>query len=172
MLALVSAGVYVASVTKFIDYNETQLRFSSPGKVYVSHANFSRTGSGWDVVVRWRFENEGRLPLTVAIFQFELYVDNRSDPRPWYDSAKLADEYYRPLSFNLDRLTGLPVEPRGFGERDWRFNVTSPEDVARIVRDPGDGPIHLVILGIRIVYYISDVDIRHVLNLPPVLEDV
>ena len=165
-LAVVSAGVFLLTTAKWVDYSETQLRFSTTTSAYVASANVTSPTSGSrSIDVLWRFENSGRLPITIAIFQFRLYVDNGSDSRPWYDGEKLAQEYRTPLSFNLDRFTGLVVPPSGTADWRWQVNVTAPGDVARILPHSEDGKYHLVFFDTRIVYYISDVDNRQTLDL-------
>lgn len=166
-LALVSVGVYYAAVSKFIDYSETQLQFASPGTTHVANASVTAFGGGWIIVVRWQFDNEGRLPLTIAIFQFQMYVDNGSDSRQWNDDAKLASEYSAFLSFQLDRTTGLVVSPSSSAEREWTVLVDRPGDVAKVAPHSDDGKFYLVFLETRIVYYIADVDNRQMLDLDP-----
>ncbi|TLZ70936.1 MAG: hypothetical protein E6K10_06485 [Methanobacteriota archaeon] len=157
-LALVSAGIFAATVTKFVDYSQTQKVFSAGG---LENATFTRIPSGWTITLRWRFENPGRLPITIAIFQFQSVVDNRSDTgRPWDDPAKLATEYGMFLSFNLDRNTGPVVPLGGTAAHTWTVNVTDPLDVAKILPDPVDGKFYIGVLGGRVWYYVSDVNAR------------
>ncbi len=159
-LAVVSAGVYLATTSKWVDYSETQLRFESTRSAYVASANVTPFGGGRAIELRWRFENPGRLPITIAIFQFQLYADNGSDPREWNDPGKLATEFTRPLSFNLDRLTGLAVPASSTADWTWRVNVTTPEDVARVQPHAADGKYYLAFVETRIIYYISDINNR------------
>jgi len=157
--------LYAAAATKFVDYSQTQIAFSAGGPV---NGTFTRTAQGWDIVLRWRFPNPGRLPVTVAIFQVQFAVDNRSDVnRSWDDPAKIATEYTGYLSFYLDRLTGPVVGAGSMRDLEWRFNVTAPEDVSKIAWAPGSGSYYMVVLGGSIVFYISDVNQRFVRGVPP-----
>ena len=164
--ALVSGSVYYLAATKFVDYSQTQLQFASARSAFVSRANVTPDGGGWSIHVRWRFVNDGRLPLMIAIFTFQVYVDNGSDPRPWYDGGKLASEVSALLSFQADRLTGIVVEPSSFEELNWTAHVP-PQDAARVVPHTDDGKFHLAFLNVRIVHYIDDVDNRQVQDLDP-----
>jgi len=153
-LALVSAAIYVSATTKFVDYSETQLRLGTP---VLENASVNPIPGGYEGVFRWRLDNHGRLPVTIAIFQFDLTVDNRSDPRSPFDRGKLADEYHFGGSVQLDRFTGPVVPPGGTWSKEWRLPVTSPAEVAKIVADT-DGKFYLALIQGRLVYYVSDVD--------------
>ncbi|HLE46218.1 MAG TPA: hypothetical protein VI915_04465 [Thermoplasmata archaeon] len=168
-LALVAGVIYVSSVAKFVDYSETIFRFEAPGQVRVASANFSQDPgtANWTVRVTWRFVNDGRLPIILQSFLFELYVDNRSDPTPWYVGSKLALEFHRTGSFFLDRTTGPRIEPGGYHEWTWGVNATAP-DASRIVRDPGTGKVWIVLTDLRTVFFVADVESRQELAPPDV----
>ncbi len=166
-LALVAGGIYVSSVAKFVDYSETVFRFEAPGRVRVESANFTQDAGteNWTMRVTWRFVNDGRLPIILQSVLFELYVDNRSDPTPWYVGAKQALEFHRTGSFFLDRTTGPKIDPGGYHEWSWNHNATGP-DTSRIVRDPSTGKVWIVLTGLRIVFFVADMESRQEL-FPP-----
>ncbi len=171
-MALVSAGVYLSTTSKWVDYSQVQLQFSTTNATYVTSLGVAALPAGGESIsVGWRFANQGRLPLTIAIFEFQVTVDNGSDPRSWADAAKIATEYSAFLSFQLDRLSGLVVAPSGTSDRGWTVNVTAPADVARVAPH-ADGRYYLAFTNVRIVYYISDVDNRNILYLDPFLRAV
>jgi hypothetical protein len=163
--------MYAASTAKFVDYSDAQYRFRPP---YLDNATFSPISGGWAIVLHWRIDNAGRLPMRIAIFQFEIAVDNRSDPRDPFDGAKLASEYHILLSIQLDRFTGPVVPAGGSRSLDWWVNETIPENVGMIspAVDPGDGHFYIVILDGVVVYYVADINERHLDGIPPSIRRV
>ena len=171
-MAVVGAGMYLSTTSKWVDYSQTQLQFSTTNSTYVVSADVTSPGTGGRTIeVLWRFANQGRLPLTIAIFEFQVSVDNGSDSRGWSDAAKIATEYSAFQTFNLDRHSGPVVAPSGTFDRGWTVSVTAPADVARIVPH-ADGRYYLAFTNVRIVYYISDVDNGNILYLDPFLRAV
>jgi hypothetical protein len=154
-LALVCAGVYAASTAKFVDFADTQARFSSPARTWVSDASVSPSNGNWTIVARWRFDNPGRLPIVISSFLFLMFVDNRTSFP--CDGSPTEGEFTRYGSFNLDRFTGPTVPPGGFIERTWTFWANGT-DAAGVNADPTDGRYHLVFSDLRVVYYIANVD--------------
>lgn len=163
-LALVSAGLYAASTAKFVDYSQTAFVFG-PG--YLANATFVRTTDGWAITVRWRFENPGRLAVTIGNFQARIVVDNRSDDRVWFDPAKVATEYTFVPAFFSDRFRGPVIGPGASWDREWQFNVTAAADVARIAADPMDGKVYIGILEGTMLYFVADVDSQWLQGVPP-----
>ncbi len=162
-MAVVGAGMYLATTSKWVDYSQTQLQFSTTNSTYVASVNVTDLASGGKSIgVTWRFANRGRLPVTFAIFEFKVTVDNGSDSRNWADAAKLATEWGAFLTFNFDRLTGPRVAPSGTLDRVWTVNVTAPGDLARVAPHP-DGRYYLAFTDVRVVYYISDVNNMNIL---------
>lgn len=171
-LAVVGGGMYLSTTSKWVDYSQTQLQFSTTNSTFVVSVDVTSLASGGkSIAVGWRFANQGRLPLTIAIFEFHATVDNGSDSRNWADAGKIATEYSVFLSFQLDRRTGPVVAPFGILDRGWTANVTAPADVARIVPH-ADGRYYLAFTDVRIVYYISDVDNGNILYGGPFLRVV
>jgi len=160
-LGLVAGGIYVSSVAKFVGYSETIFRFEGPGQVRVESANFTQDPGteNWTIRITWRFVNNGRLPIILQSFLFELYVDNRSDPTPWYVGGKQALEFHRTGSFFLDRTIAPTIDPGGYYEWPWGVNATGP-DTSKIVRDPGTGKVWIVLTDLRIVFFVADVESR------------
>lgn len=163
--------MYVASFSKFVDYSDVQYGFRSP---YLDNATITPISGGWGIVLHWRIDNAGRLPVRIAIFQFEIVIDNRSDARSPFDGQKLAYEYHLLLSIQLDRFTG-PVVPAG-GSRalDFWANETVPENVQKITpaRDPTDGHFYIVVLDGLVWYYVADINQRHLGGVPPAIRRV
>jgi len=164
-LALISAGMYAASTAKFVDYSETLLVFPPPR---IENATFTPIPGGWNVSLHWRVDNPGRLPIHFAIFEFDVVVDNRSDPNPWYDGAKIAKEYEILGSLQSDRLRGPVIPPGGFTRVDWYVNETSPESGRKIAaaRDPVNGGYYITVLGGQVVFYVANVNELLVGRLP------
>ena len=157
-MAVVGAGMYLSTSSKWVDYSQTQLQFSTTNSTYVASVEVGSLASGGKSIgVTWRFANQGRLPLTIAIFEFQVTVDNGSDSRNWADASKLTTEYGAFLTFNLDRLTGPKVAPSGTLDRGWTVNLTAPADLARVAPH-SDGRYYLAFTDVRVVYYISDVN--------------
>jgi hypothetical protein len=163
--------MYVASTAKFVDYSDAQYRFRPP---FLDNATIAPISGGWGIVLHWRIDNAARLPLRIAIFQFEIAIDNRSDARDPFDGPKLAGEYHLLLSIQLDRFTG-PVVPAG-GSRtlDFWMNETVPENVRKIspARDPTDGHFYIVVLDGVVLYYVADINERHSDGVPPAIRRV
>ena len=166
-LALISAGMYAVSTTKFVDYSETLRVFPPPR---IENATFTRTAWGWNISLHWRVDNPGRLPIHLVIFAFDVVLDNRSDPRAPFDGAKLATEYGISGSLQESRDSGPVIPPGGSVEVDWRVeNETSSVNVRNIAaaRDPSNGAYYLVVLGGQIIFYVANINERQVKGLPP-----
>ncbi len=159
--AVLSGVMYGATTAKWVDFSETQLQFTNTRSAYVASSNVSPlAGGGLSFEITWRFANSGRLPLTVAIFQFTVYLDNGSDPRSVLDTEKLSTEVTRTLSFQESQLTGLTVAPSGTADRTWWVNVTLPGELADIHPSPADGRYYLAFTDASAYYFIADVDQR------------
>lgn len=156
-LGLVAAVMYASTVAKFVDYSQTIFELGEPGRVRVEQANATQeAGTGnWTITVRWRFENAGRLPIALGSFRFDLHVDNRSDPAPYYEPSKLANEYHGEGSWYLPRFAAPVIAPGGSYERGWTFNATGA-DAAKIV--PDNGKVWILFTGADIVFYVADTE--------------
>ena len=165
-LALISAGMYAVSTTKFVDYSETLRGFPPP---HIENATLTPIPGGWNVSLHWRVDNPGRLPIHLAIFVFDVVLDNRSDSRAPFDGTKLATEYGISGSLQRDRYSGPVLPPGGSVGVDWWVNETSPESARKIAaaRDPSTGPYYMAVLGGQIVFYVANINERQVKGLPP-----
>ncbi len=157
--------MYALSTAKFVDHSETLLAFPPP---VIENATFTPTPGGWNVSLHWRVDNPGRLPIRLAIFVFDVVLDNRSDPRAPFDGAKLVTEYGIPGSLQRDRFTGPVIPPGGSVRVDWWVNETIPENARKIgsARDPADGGYYITVLGGQVVFYVEDIGERRVAGLP------
>ncbi len=158
--------MYAASSAKFVDYSDALLRFPPPR---LETATFTRNPGGWNITLRWTFDNPGRLPMRLVSFQFEFWVDNRSDSREPLDGAKLGTEYTRILSFYLDRYTGPVVPAGGSKSLDWWVDETDPGNAGKITSamDPTDGSVYIVVADGVLVFYVAEINERHQGFMPP-----
>ena len=166
-LALASGWIYAATTGKFVANSETLLVFGPPR---IENATFTPVAGGWNISLYWRVTNPGRLPIRLAIFVWDVVLDNRSDARPWFDGAKLASEYEIPGSLQRDRFTGPVIEPGGSVQVPWWVpNENASANVLKIgsARDPVDSRYYLAVLGGQVVYYVDDISERKIMRLTP-----
>ena len=157
-LALISAVMYVTSTVKFVDNSETQFRFRAPT---LENVTFTPIAGGWNISLRWRAADPGRLPVRIAIFEWEVTIDNGTDSRSPLDPAKLGDEYHIRLGINLDRFTGPVVAAGGSRTLPWWVDQTDPVNVWKIARNPSDGRFTVVVTDGVVIYYVGDINERH-----------
>jgi len=157
-LALISGGMYVTSTVKFVDNSETQFRFRAPT---LENVTFTAIAGGWNISLRWRAADPGRLPVRIAIFEWEVTFDNGTDSRNPLDPAKLSGEYHIRLGINLDRFTGPVVAAGGSRTLPWWVDETDPANVGKIARNPSDGRFTIVVTDGVVIYYVGDINERH-----------
>ena len=165
-LALISAGMYVTSAVKFIDNSQTQLQFRAP---YLENATFTAIPGGWNISFQWRVDDPGRLPVRIAIFQWEVAVDNGTDSRNPFDPVKLGLEYHILRGINLDRFTGPVILAGGSRSFHWWVNETDPANVGKIAKNPADGRFTVVVIGDVVIYYVGDINERHAAYVEPTI---
>ena len=99
--------MYAASTAKFVDYSDAQYRFRPP---YLDNATLTPIAGGWGIALHWRIDNPSRLPLRIAIFQFEIVIDNRSDAMLYGDLYGITCRRNHRLACPIDAGCEFPIE--------------------------------------------------------------
>ena len=153
-LAVFAGVVYVQVVANRVNVTEVQEKIE--GAVRVASVELHWSGNASEaarVTVNIEVRNPGKIAVEVIGVNYELHMDNLTDPRLWFDAGKIRDTTIQLYSVSYRQGQGIAIAPGA--TRMLSSDITvfpDTEPMNRLARPDGSGRYHPIVWAPWIVY--------------------